>query len=96
MPTKKPTTLPRRALGMMRLNSGQVGISLIAPLEGVRSSPLPWFGADRAERHADQAHPAGSPKASEIAMRNKPLTRFRSFMWVTWFVAKHVETGRDP
>ena len=34
----EPTTLPRSALGMMRLNSGQVGMSLILPLKGERSS----------------------------------------------------------
>ena len=31
MPSIEPTTLPRRALGKMRLNSGHVGISLIGP-----------------------------------------------------------------
>ena len=35
MPSTEPMTLPRSALGMMRLNSGQVGSSLILPLKGV-------------------------------------------------------------
>ena len=43
MPRKEPITLPRNALGMMRLNSGQVGMSLILPLKGVRSSRLSRF-----------------------------------------------------
>ena len=34
----EPTALPRSALGKMRLNSGQVGISLIVPLKGERCS----------------------------------------------------------
>ena len=38
MPRTEPTTLPRSALGTMRLNSGQVGIRWILPLNGVRSS----------------------------------------------------------
>jgi len=37
MPRNDPTTLPRSALGMMRLNSGHVGIRWILPLKGVRS-----------------------------------------------------------
>src|SRR5438128_2371660 len=43
MPRKEPTTLPRKALGMMRLNSGQVGQRLILPLKGERSSPESMF-----------------------------------------------------
>jgi hypothetical protein len=43
MPSIEPTTLPRSALGKMRLNSGQVGMSLIAPLNGERCSLLSRF-----------------------------------------------------
>ncbi|CZZ88888.1 Uncharacterised protein [Bordetella ansorpii] len=43
MPSTEPMTLPRSALGMMRLNSGQVGISLILPLKGVSVLRLSRF-----------------------------------------------------
>jgi len=34
---REPVTLPGKAPGVMRLNSGRVGISLILPLKGARS-----------------------------------------------------------
>ena len=43
MPRKEPIALPRKALGMIRLNSAQVGMRWIVPLNGVRSSWLSRF-----------------------------------------------------